>query len=132
MSAKEILIADDEPAIGEFLARALKRDGHNVTVVNDGFAAIDAFSKKSFDLLVSDIVMPGLDGISLAIKVSRFERKIPIILISGYTSERQRAHNIDDLIYDTVSKPFSLKEIQAVITSALQEYEPTPYEEDEE
>jgi len=67
----KILIAEDEQSVQTFVARALAHCGHETVVVPDGLAALAALREASFDLLLTDIVMPGLDGIALALKVSR-------------------------------------------------------------
>ena len=62
-----ILIAEDDRAVREFVSRALQRDGHDVTAVGDGVEALEALAENNFDMLLSDIVMPPLDGIALAL-----------------------------------------------------------------
>ncbi len=66
-----ILIAEDDQAVQSFVCRALAHEGHGVTAVDDGLQALEALAKAEFDLLITDIVMPGLDGIALALKVAR-------------------------------------------------------------
>ena len=114
-----ILIAEDDPAVQRFVMRALTHRGHDVTVVDDGLAALAALRERAFDLLLTDIVMPGLDGIALALKVSKDYPDLPILLMTGYAAERQRAHNLEELVHQVVSKPFSLKEICRLVDEAL-------------
>ena len=116
-----ILIAEDDLAVQNFVARALTHRGHEVGAVADGVQALEALGKKSYDLLVTDIVMPGLDGIGLALKVARDYPQLPVLLMSGYSAERQRAHNLDELICTVVPKPFTLKEICDAAEQALTE-----------
>ena len=107
-----ILIAEDDPAVRSFVLRALTHRGHNVTGVCDGVEALEALEGgDDFELLITDIVMPGLDGIGLALKVARDRPELPVLLMTGFAAERQRAHNLDELICDVVTKPFTLKEI---------------------
>jgi DNA-binding response OmpR family regulator len=61
--------------------------------------------------LLTDIVMPNLDGIALALKVAKEHPSMPVLLMTGYAAERQRAHNLDVLIHDVITKPFTLREI---------------------
>ena len=114
-----ILIAEDDRAVREFVSRALQRDGHDVTAVEDGVYALEALAQNNFDMLLSDIVMPQLDGISLALKVSKDYPDLPILLMTGYAAERQRAHNLDALIHDVITKPFTLKDIQEAAARTL-------------
>lgn len=116
---KWILVADDEPSVREFVERALNYAGFAVTAVADGNAALDALAKKQYDLLLADIVMPDLDGIALALKVAKDYPHTRILLMSGYANQRQRAHNLDFLAHDVVSKPFTLDEITRRVTAAL-------------
>ncbi|MBK19410.1 MAG: response regulator [Rhodospirillaceae bacterium] len=110
-----ILIAEDDKAVREFVSRALKQDGHDVTAVGDGMQALNALQNQQFDMLLADIVMPQLDGIALALKASKDYPELPVLLMTGYAAERQRAHNLDALIHDVISKPFTLTEIRETV-----------------
>lgn len=114
-----ILVAEDEDAVREFIERALTHRGHEVTAAIDGIGALEALAREAFDLLLTDIVMPELDGIALALKVAKDYPDIPILLISGYAAERQRAHNLDVLIHRVISKPFTLEEICTAVEDVL-------------
>jgi CheY-like chemotaxis protein len=114
-----ILLAEDDNAVSAFVLRALKLRGHEVTAVGDGLAALDALNGNAFDLLLTDIVMPGMDGIALALKVSRDRPAMKILMMSGYAHERQRAHNLEALIHKVLPKPFSLEEICNAVDEAL-------------
>jgi DNA-binding response OmpR family regulator len=102
-----------------FVSRALEHRGHSTIGVEDGGAAIDAMTDEKFDLLLTDIVMPVMDGIALALKVSSDHPKMPILMMTGYAHERQRAHNLECLIHDVISKPFSLDELCNTVDSIL-------------
>ena len=106
-----ILIAEDDTGVREFVSRALVSNGHDVITVSDGLEALEVLGRRKFDLLLSDIVMPELDGIALALKVSKDWPDLPILLMTGYAAERQRAHNLDALIHDVIAKPFTLQQI---------------------
>lgn len=118
-TTKWILVADDEPSVREFVERALNYAGYAVTVVPDGNAALDALSKKDYDVLLTDIVMPDLDGIALSLKVSKDYPKTKILMMSGYSNQRQRAHNLEFLAHEVIAKPFTLEEITRRVASAL-------------
>ena len=115
----KILIADDEDAVRAFVSRALSHRGHSVTAVEDGLAALESLQADRFDLLLTDIVMPGLDGIALALRASRDFPDTPILMMTGYSAEKQRAYNLDELIHQVITKPFSLKEICQAVDAAL-------------
>ncbi len=114
-----ILVAEDEPSVSEFVNRALTHHGHQVSAVPDGIAALRALAAEPFDLLLTDIVMPGLDGIALALKVSKDYPAMRILLMTGYAAERQRAHNLESLVHRVIAKPFTLDEICAAVGAAL-------------
>ena len=107
----KILIAEDSQSVREFVGRALANDGHSVTAVEDGLQALEALAQDSYDLLIADIIMPELDGIALALMASKDYPDVPILLMTGYAAERERAHNLDALIEDVIVKPFTLKDI---------------------
>ena len=114
-----ILVAEDDEAVRTFVTRALEQRGFQVTAANDGLQALECLKEGPFDLLVTDIVMPGLDGIGLALKVTRDHPDLPVLLMTGYSAERQRAHNLDELIAEVVVKPFTLKQICEAAETAL-------------
>jgi CheY-like chemotaxis protein len=117
----KVLLAEDDGAVNAFVVRALGYRGHQVTSVGDGLAALDRLGAEPFDLLLTDIVMPGLDGIALALKASKDWPGMRILLMTGFAAERQRAHNLEALIHKVVSKPFTLAEICDAVDEALAE-----------
>ncbi len=121
MRVAHILLAEDDKAVREFVSRALQLDGHDIVAVNDGQQALNALDRETgnFDMLLADIVMPQLDGIALALKVSKDFPDLRILLMTGYAAERQRAHNMDALIHDVITKPFTLVEICRAVNVAL-------------
>ena len=114
-----VLVADDELPAREFASRALLQDGHDVVSVEDGLQALDAMARDEFDILLTDIVMPGLDGISLALKVSKDHPNTKIVLMTGYAAEQQRAYGLESLIHAVIAKPFSLRQLVATVNAAL-------------
>lgn len=117
-----ILVVEDVSAVREFVRRALSHEGHEVAVADDGLQGLEIMAAdEPFDLLLTDIVMPGLDGVALALKVSKEYPDTRILLMTGYASERQRAHNLDALIHRVISKPFTLQDICRVVNEVLEE-----------
>ena len=115
-----ILVAEDESSVREFLVRGLGHAGYDVTGVCDGIAALEALQAAEYDLLITDIVMPQLDGISLALKVTDEYPATRILMITGYAAERQRAYNLDVLIHDVLNKPFTLDQICSSVKKSLE------------
>jgi len=114
-----VLVAEDNPAVREFIVRSLLSANYKITAVADGQQALDILAKEKFDVLVTDIVMPNLDGIALALKAVRLFPDLRIVMISGYAQERMRAHNLDALVHRIIAKPFSLEEICEAVKGSL-------------
>ena len=116
-----VLIAEDEEALRAFILRALMQDGHEVVATADGGEALDALTREQgrFDLLLTDIRMPVMDGIALALAAARDWPELTILLMTGYADQRERAHGLDALIHDVITKPFSLSDIRKAVAEAL-------------
>ena len=116
-----ILIAEDEEAIRNLVARALTQDGHQVVTAPDGAEALEVFMREdgAFALLLTDIRMPVMDGIALALAAARSHPEVPILLMTGYADQRERADGLEALIHAVVTKPFSLATIRAAVAGAL-------------
>jgi len=113
------LFAEDDDAVREFVRRALSLDGHAVTAVSDGQKALNELQDEQYDLVLADIVMPRVDGIALALKAAKDYPWMLVMLMTGYAAERQRAHNLDELIQEVISKPFSLDDIRQAVKRML-------------
>jgi CheY-like chemotaxis protein len=115
-----VLIAEDEQPVRDLLLRALAQDGHEVEGAPDGAAALEQLSASSaFDLLLSDIRMPIMDGIALALAAARDHPFLSIVLMTGYAGERDRAQGIETLVHDIVLKPFALSDLKQTLRKAL-------------
>ena len=117
----KILIAEDDDAIRELVMRALGEDGHELTGAADGAEALDVLSRDDgeFDLLLTDVKMPVLDGIALALAAGRDHPDVAIMLMTGYADQRERAHSLDALVHDVINKPFSVEQIKGAVREAL-------------
>jgi two-component system, cell cycle response regulator CpdR len=116
-----ILLAEDEDSLRSFLIRALAQDGHDVVAAADGAAALDNLTRDQgrYDLLLTDIRMPVMDGIALALAAARDHPDLTILLMTAFADQRERAHGLDALIHDVITKPFSLAEIKLAVKEAL-------------
>ncbi len=116
-----ILLAEDDDNVRLFVGRALEHAGHEVVEATDGglAAEICAAEQGRFALLLSDIKMPVMDGIALALQVAAAHPKMIIVLMTGFADQRERAHGLDALIYDVIAKPFSLQDLLAKVDDAL-------------
>jgi two-component system cell cycle response regulator CpdR len=116
-----ILIADDEEPLRGFVSRALQLDGHDVEAACDGAEALELLlaDEDGFDLLLTDIRMPMMDGIALALAVAKARPDMPILLMTGYADQRERARDLDALIKNVLTKPFSLADLRGLVGRTL-------------
>src|SRR6266567_103517 len=116
-----ILIADDEEAVRSLVARALQMDGHTTVTAQDGAEALEILTREAgkFDLLLTDIKMPLMDGIALALAAARDFPALTILLMTGFADQRERASGLDAIVHDIVTKPFSVADIRKAVIEAL-------------
>lgn len=114
-----ILVAEDTEAVRLFVVRALQFQGHTVDAAGDGAQALEKLAAADYDLLLTDIVMPVMDGIALALKVGRDHPATRILMMTGYAEAKRRAYNMESLIHDVISKPFTADEIADAVAKAL-------------
>lgn len=116
-----ILLAEDDRSVRAFVARALRMDGHEVVEAADGGLALEIAEDQAgrFDLMLSDIKMPVMDGIALALTIADRFPEISIVLMTGYAEQRERAYGLEALIQDVIAKPFELGELRARVDAAL-------------
>ena len=116
-----ILIAEDDDVVRKFLVRALVGDGHDLTEAADGARALEALNQSNgnFDLLLTDVKMPVMDGIALALETGRNHPDVAIMLMTGYADQHERTHGLDALVHDVLAKPFSVDEITGAVREAL-------------
>jgi len=116
-----VLIADDEESMRGLVARALALDGHDTVTAQDGAEALEILNSEAgqFDLLLTDIKMPVMDGIALALAAARDFPSTTILLMTGYADQRERASGLNAIVHDVVTKPFAVADIRAAVTEAL-------------
>ena len=115
----KILITEDEDSLRMFVARALRLDGHETQEAGDGAEGLEKLSEGPFDLLLSDIRMPVMDGIELVHQASARFPDLKILLMTGYAEQRERADDLAAKVIDVVQKPFALPDIRRAVASAL-------------
>lgn len=106
-----ILLAEDDDSMRAFLKRALGRAGHEVDDVGDGVDALAALISNRYDLLLADIVMPGLDGIELARRAADDDPNLRVVLITGFAAVALRAQDEAPTGAQVLSKPMHLREL---------------------
>jgi len=112
----KILAVDDEPLMRNLLTTVLQDNGYSVLTADSGVQAIDVFQKHpgEIGLLISDVVMPGMDGPSLAAELQRSQPDLKVLLISGYCNPEQLSGG-----FEFLPKPFALVEMIAKVRSLL-------------
>lgn len=116
-----ILLVDDEETVRGLLKRGLEMDGHEVVLAVDGADGIEKLEAESgaFDLVVTDIRMPIMDGIALALAAKREYPHLPILLMTGFADQRERASGLESVVEDVLTKPFSLSDLRAAVAKIL-------------
>ena len=114
-----ILIVDDEVSIREFLEIMLKKEGYDPTSVSDGQAALDILKKKSFDLIISDLQMPGITGLELLKQVKDQDPEILFMMITAFGSTETAVEAMKLGAYDYITKPFKIDEVRINIAHGL-------------
>ncbi len=116
-----ILLVDDEEGVRGFLKRGLEMDGHYVATAIDGGDGLDRLSQEegAFDLLITDIRMPMMDGIALALAAKRDYPALTILLMTGFADQRERAKGLQAIVADVLTKPFSLADLRGTVTRVL-------------
>ncbi|GIL01481.1 MAG: response regulator [Alphaproteobacteria bacterium] len=115
-----ILIAEDDASVRSLVARALAMDAHQTVEVGDGEEGLELISGGArFDLLLSDIRMPAMDGITLARWAAKVRPDMVILLMTGYAEQRERAADLNRIIAGVVRKPFTLAQIRDRVAAAL-------------
>ena len=109
-TAPRILLAEDEDAMRAYLARALTNAGYDVEAVDRGTAAIPLLERGDFDLLLSDIVMPEMDGIELAQRCAEISQRTKVMFITGFAAVSLRASR-EQPQAKVLSKPFHLRDL---------------------
>lgn len=118
-----ILVAEDDTKQAELLRAYLTKDGHAVTVVHDGRAALDALRTSDPDLLVLDVMMPLLDGRDV-LRVTRGERRAAVIMVTALSAESDQLLGFDLGADDYVTKPYSPRQLVARVNAVLRRTAP--------
>ncbi len=121
-----VLIADDEESMRLLVARAIAMDGHEIVTAEDGAEALEILNRDNgaFDLLLTDIKMPVMDGIALALAAARDFPRVTILLMTGFADQRERASGLNAIVHDVITKPFAVGDIRTAVADALASRDP--------
>jgi len=111
----KIILAEDDEDMRRFLARALERAGHQVTSFAEGASAFEEIKQADFDLLLTDIVMPEMDGIELARRAAELDPSLKIMFITGFAAVALHPDSKAPKDAKILSKPFHLRELVAEV-----------------
>lgn len=118
-----ILVVDDDERIAAAVRRALTYEGYDVGVVHDGYDALDAVRRSEPDLVVLDVMMPGIDGVGVAGRLRSDGYEVPILMLTARTSVADRVDGLDAGADDYLVKPFAYPELLARVRSLLRRSE---------
>jgi two-component system, OmpR family, response regulator len=121
MSTKRgtILVVEDEEKIARVLELELEYEGYSVTKVMDGFEALESYRTGSWDLILLDVMLPGLSGIELLRRIRKNDLITPVILLTAKSSVEDKVSGLDLGANDYITKPFQIEELLARIRAAL-------------
>src|SRR5947199_3049986 len=125
-SRGSVLVVDDEPTIAEVVARYLERAGYRTRIAADGIGAIDAAAEQRPDLVVLDLMLPGIDGLEVMRRLRERDRATPVILLTAKGEESDRVIGLRLGADDYVVKPFSPAELVARVDSVLRRVDTSP------
>jgi DNA-binding NtrC family response regulator len=114
-----ILVIDDDASVRNMLSIVLKKGGYDVSSADSSEAALKRLKNEAFDLLISDIKMPGISGIDLLRKIKAISPEVPVIMITAYASTNDAVEAMKLGAEDYVSKPFDLEELKRTIEKSL-------------
>ncbi len=118
MMSEKILVVEDEPSLQETLVYNLKKQGYMVESVGDGLLAVEAARKNVPDLVILDIMLPGIDGFEVC-KILRKEMNVPILMLTARDDEIDRVVGLEVGADDYLTKPFSMRELMARVKAQL-------------
>lgn len=119
MNAGRILVVDDEEVTRSVLNDYFVRSGYDVVTANDGEDALKKFIPGVFDCVISDLFMPGIDGLELLKEIKRRDDKVFFLMITGYPSIDRAVDTMKEGAYDYVTKPFHMEDMRLKVERIL-------------
>jgi excisionase family DNA binding protein len=116
-----VLVVDDEASIRELLSKTLALAEYDVDTAPDGRTAIERLRLGQYDLLIADLKMPGLDGLSLIREAKRYKADLPVIIITGFSTESSAIEAVNLGVAGYLTKPFRVPQVLAAAARALGE-----------
>src|SRR5213593_3432513 len=120
MPAEKILVVDDEQSMTQFLGIVLRKDGYQVTTVNNGREALERVKSENFDVVITDIKMPGMDGIQLLQGIKKLDPSLPVVIMTAYASQQSAIDAVNHGAFQYLIKNAKNDEIKLVVRNALE------------
>ena len=120
-----VLVVDDDPMVSDVVRRYLERGGYTVLLAADGPAALDAFHRHGPDLVVLDLMLPGIDGLEVCRRLRVLAPELPVIMLTALGEEADRVLGLELGADDYVTKPFSPRELTLRVQSVLRRASPS-------
>ncbi len=114
-----ILVVDDEASIRDLLSKTLAMSDYEVDVAADGRTAVDRLRLNNYDLLVTDVRMPGMDGLTVIREARRYKASLPVIVITGFSTESTAIEALNLGVAGYLTKPFQRRQILSKVARAL-------------
>lgn len=119
MDKHSILLAEDDQNLGDILNEYLELKGYKVQMCRDGLEALQAFRKGTFDMCIFDVMMPAMDGFTLAQEIRKANKQIPIVFLTAKSAKDDKIHGLEIGADDYLTKPFSMEELLLRIRAIL-------------
>ena len=116
---KRVLVVDDEASIRDLLSKTLALAEYDVDTAGDGTSALDRMRAFSYDLLIADLKMPGMDGLTLIRQAKRMNAELPVIIITGFSTESSAIEAVNLGVDGYLTKPFRVPQVLAAAAKAL-------------
>ncbi|OQY20415.1 MAG: Fis family transcriptional regulator [Desulfobacteraceae bacterium 4572_35.1] len=121
MSEKRILVVDDEAVIRQAVQRILEHEGYKVNTASSGHSALELIQSESFNLVISDLKMPGMSGMDVLKSIKILQPDIPVIIITGYATVETAVDAIKNGAFDYLAKPFNPAQVKEIVDRAIQQ-----------
>jgi DNA-binding NtrC family response regulator len=120
---KHILVIDDEPEMQDILKQLLQEEGYELETANSGEAGLDKLLEKSFDLVICDIMMPGIDGIKTLERIKEIDSQQMVIMITSYASVENAVDAMKKGAFEYITRPFRNDEVLHIVNNAVKQKE---------
>jgi len=121
MQVAKILVVDDDEQLREDVVEMLERDGYEVTDAGTGEEALEKLKKESVDIILTDLMMPGIDGMEVLRQSKKLKPAVRVIMVTGFGTIENAVEAMREGASDYISKPFKIGEVQATVKRALEE-----------